>query len=393
MVWINVLLEITEESLLQPLYYCLGDSIRDEKATQNKVKTGLLSCGLVYTAFSAIVSGLASPRVTWMGQNATLHDATIDYIRLEVAGIVFGSLAKFLLLVMVMLELNAMIYMVLAVQMISSIGFDFGFASKLGLNLGALGIAYSSLVTNLILLVVSIVIVVKKLNLGHLRHWKSGYEFHWFKSWTRVGFYSGLDSLIRNVVYLIVVLRSMNILEEQGSYWVATTLVWNWLLVPILPLSDLIKQDIGSSISEPTKQKKHWKKIMPYMFFAALTLMIWAATYPGWTWFVVNVLNSNSDKSDMVMDLLRHLVPCYAVFVFGLILNGVFYGLGRTEFLAIKAIIGNVVIVALFTMFNNGILFSNNVFGVAAIFGTSLVMGAVTTLIMYMYLTRSQQQL
>ncbi len=391
MTWINVLLEIIEESLLQPLYFCFGDSIIDVKKTQNKVKTGLIVSTLVYSAFSATVSGLANPLVDWMGQNSTLHDDTVTYIRIELAGIVLGSLAKFLMLVMVMLEWNTMIYTTLVIQMVASVSFDYGFASQSGLDLGAFGIAYSSLATNSILFIVSMIIVTKKLNLATWRIWRDEYSFAWLKSWTKVGFYSGLDSLIRNAVYIVVVLRSMNILEEQGSYWVATTFVWSWLLIPIQPLSELLKQDVGSSLGLPENQRRHWKKILPYLVFAILSLLIWASTYPGWNWFLVNVLRA--DKSELVLDLLQHLVPCYAIFVFGFILNGVFYALGRTEFLVLKAVIGNVLIVVLFALFKNGIWFTNDVFGVTAIFGTSLVTGAIVTTLMYCNIVRSHPTL
>ena len=71
---------------------------------------------------------------------------------------------------------------------------------------------------------------------------KTGWNFNWLKTWSQIGFYSGLESFIKNAVYLVVVLRAMNLLNEQGSYWVANTFIWSWLLLPILPLADLVKQ-------------------------------------------------------------------------------------------------------------------------------------------------------
>ncbi len=45
--------------------------------------------------------------------------------------------------------------------------------------------------------------------------WHGQFDFKWIKVWSRVGFFSALDSLMRNVVYLVVVLRAMNLLQEQ----------------------------------------------------------------------------------------------------------------------------------------------------------------------------------
>ncbi len=56
----------------------------------------------------------------------------------------------------------------------------------------------------------------------------SDYNFGWFRQWTRVGSFSAADSLVRNAVYIIFVLRAMNLLEEQDSYWIANTFIWSW---------------------------------------------------------------------------------------------------------------------------------------------------------------------
>ena len=120
--------------------------------------------------------------------------------------------------------------------------------------------------------------ITKKINFKDITH--GNYDFKWLKTWSRIGFFSGLDSFIRNSVYLVVVLRAMNMLNEQGSYWVANTFIWNWLLLPILPLSDLIKQDIASSLQIEEK-KPFWLKLTPYFTYTCITLLIWSITIPG----------------------------------------------------------------------------------------------------------------
>ena len=98
----------------------------------------------------------------------------------------------------------------------TSAGLDYGFAS--GLNLGAMGIAYSNVCTNLFLLITSLLICWFKLNFEFL-DLKLDYDFTWLKKWSKVGFFSGLDSLIHNIVYLIVVLRAINTLDEPGIFF------------------------------------------------------------------------------------------------------------------------------------------------------------------------------
>lgn len=100
------------------------------------------------------------------------------------------------------------------------------FIIESGLNLGAMGIACSSVSTNFLLLITCLIITWKKLDFNIL-DLKTDYDFKWLKGWSRIGFFSGLDSLIRNLVYLIVVLRAMNLLDEQGKYILNNCLVTN----------------------------------------------------------------------------------------------------------------------------------------------------------------------
>ena len=72
---------------------------------------------------------------------------------------------------------------------------------------------------------------------------------------------------------------------RQGSYWVANTFIWSWLLLPILPLSDLIKQDVAVNLKNEAGQQPYWLKLTPYTAFTLLTLLAWLATYPGWRYF------------------------------------------------------------------------------------------------------------
>ena len=171
----------------------------------------------------------------------------------------------------------------------------------------------------------------------------------------------------------------------------ANTFIWNWLLLPILPLSELIKQDFGSNIKTDLMTKSFWQRICPYMIIVSITMGLWASTYPGWTWFVVNVLKA--DKSDKVHNLICHLVPFYMTFSFATVLNGTYYGLGRTDLLAIKSFIGNCLISTLFALFMNGILFGKNVFSIATIFGLGLVNGFVFSIVFLYFLLRNYSQL
>ena len=71
--------------------------------------------------------------------------------------------------------------------------------------------------------------------------WGWDWDFGWFRAWTRLGAFSALESLVRNAVHVGFVLRLMNVLDAQDSFWVCNALIWSWMLLPALPLADLLR--------------------------------------------------------------------------------------------------------------------------------------------------------
>ena len=162
-------------------------------------------------------------------------------------------------------------------------------------------------------------------------------------------------------------------------------------LTKALPLGDLIKQDIASDLNSETDRMSFKYKIIPYLVFTMVFLLIWLITLPAWNWFITEVLNA--EKPDLVFEIIQQLVPCYAFFAFGNLLNGILYAIGKTSILALKSFIGNCVIVGMFLLFSNQIFFKTNVYSVASIFGIGLVLGSILTSIFSYFVVRKSKAL
>ena len=99
-----------------------------------------------------------------MGLSEELFSDAVNYIRIELIAVIFGNLGKYFTLIIIMLELNKMLYVVMITQMISSVFFDFGFASTYGLDFGVIGIAYSSLASNIAVFMASFIVIIINLD-------------------------------------------------------------------------------------------------------------------------------------------------------------------------------------------------------------------------------------
>ena len=69
----------------------------------------------------------------------------------------------------------------------------------------------------------------------------------------RKGGISGLESLVRNLAFMLMIVRMVNVVGEQGTFWVANNFIWGWLLLPVLQLGELIKADVGEEHYEAVK--------------------------------------------------------------------------------------------------------------------------------------------
>ena len=145
------------------------------------------------------------------------------YIRIESIANIFSLLASFLFICLVTLGKSKYVYIVTGVKLVLCIIFDTFFVSTLSIsaNLGVNGIGYSNIVVNLFLFIVSVILLSKE---RYSIFNKEKLSFKWTKGLLKVGGISGAESFVRNVVYMIMISRMVNMVNEQGTWWVANIL-------------------------------------------------------------------------------------------------------------------------------------------------------------------------
>ncbi len=371
------MLEVVQEALILPLFYCIGITIANREETINRVRTGMAVTLGLYLLFTVFILLFANQLTEWMAQNPDTIDATAEYIRLEMFGTTLFSLVRFLVIVFILLDMRVHIYAILGIQVVTSLVFDTIFLSSLdfSLQLGVNGIAYSNAIASLITLSYAVTVFSRKMGMS-LSDWKGDQDYGWMQSWWDVGKYSGLDSFVRNIFYMIFIVKMMNVVEEQGTYWVANGFIWGWLLLPFYPLADLLKQDTSGPDAIDHREKT-------YAYFAIATAMcaIWLVTIPLWDTFVSEVLNASDYEK--IVGLVLILLPFYILFSYNTLMDSVFYGRGRTELLAIQSIITNFSVYGTAYVLFQMDVFSPTLTSIALLFGTGIAVDSIVTFSMY----------
>ena len=330
--WVNLLYEILDEAIILPLYFFMGKAINNKNDYTNRIKTGLIISFSVYAVCSIFIIGFTNPLLSIMATSKDIISESVIYIRIESIANIFILLSNFILICLITLGKSRYVYILTAAKLILSIVFDTFLVSTLNIsaNLGVNGIGYSNIIVNIILFAVSVVLLSKE---GYKIFNKEKLSFTWAKEFIKIGSISGLESFVRNIAYMLMISRMVNMVNEQGTYWVANSFIWGWLLLPINQLGELIKQEVS------TDEKAIKNNTLGYFAVTAIVCLVWFITIPGWKGFMANVLQfSDVDK---LYNLVTLLLGFYVLYAIQNVFDCQFYGLGKTNYMLFESIVTN----------------------------------------------------
>ena len=379
--WVNLIYEIIEEAFILPLFFILGKSINSSKELENKTKTGLLISGGAYLILSILICIFAKPLCNFMASDANTIEETIIYIRLESISSVIRILSKFITVLLVTIKKDRYMYFLLIIQMSLTILLDTFLISKLpiSLNIGVNGIAISNIIVSLVLIIVSLLFLKRE---GINVFSKNKLDFSWLKEYGKIGLFSGLESLVRNIAFMLMISRLVNVIAEQGTYWIANNFIWMWLLLPTTALYDVIKQETAEDADNIKNKSK------TYFIIAGLFSILWCVSITFWTPFIKYVLNTESYKDIFNVVLIQ--TPFYIIYIFNCVLDGCIYGRGKTHYMLIESLFTNGIYYTLMFILWQTKVFTPTLRNIALMFGVGMAIDLMPTIVCYLYLIKQK---
>jgi len=380
--WVNLLYEILSEAIILPLFYFVGKVKHDKKEFANRIRTGMLISLAGYSVLSAAVFIFAEQLLVLMAADTTIIAASTSYIRIESIANVFIVLSQFALVALVTVNKSKYLYALTGVRLILCLCTDTLLVSNLSVsaNLGVNGIAYSNIIVNALLLAVSISSLAKE---GICIFKKENSNFAWAKEFMKISGLSGIESLVRNIAYMVMVARMVNVVSEQGTYWVANNFIWGWLLLPVLQLGELIKQEIAR------ERKNIQRNSIGYFCITAIICLLWFISIPTWKPFMAKILGfADVDK---LFELVMILLGFYVLFAFQNVVDSTFYGLGKTNYMLFESVITNTIYYgAAFILYLTGI-WVPTLTGIALLFGVGNAFDSIVSFGAYVFFLRKQR--
>ena len=326
MEWFDLINETLQAFLIVPLYSVLNRIFKNhrEEFAGATFKTGLCA-SVLYTLFSVGVLIYGSTLIGAMSPGEIDIAVTSTYLRLETLAFIMGIIVSFANVVFVVIGKDKNVYIFLAVRTALSLVADI----LLIPNLGVYGVAVSNIISNTLLSAMCIMLLYKQ---GYIRFkcFKKS-DGAMLREWCKTGAFSGLQQFIDNLIYAVMVCKMVNMVAEQGNYWIANNFIWGWLLIPITALAEVIRSDCKDGYKELRK--------FNYYFIAAASAMLWVVTIPTWTPFFRYA--QGLENAGEIFGIVIKLVPFYIAYAGCAIIDNIFVGLGKTSYNAVNSLIIN----------------------------------------------------
>ncbi len=333
MEWFDLINETLQAFLIVPLYSILNKVLKNQKDNfaESTFKTGLVAF-VAYTLFSIGVLIYGSVLIAAMNPNDIDIATTSTYLRLETVAFMIGIIVSFVNVVFVVVGKAKNVYIFLGIRTALSVIADF----LLIPNFGVCGVAISNIIVNTILAVACVWLLYAQ---EHIKFcWFKKGDDAIFKEWCRVGVFSGVQQFIDNFIYAIMICKMVNLVAEQGNYWVANNFIWGWLLIPIAALSEVIRSDCKDGYRELRKSN--------YYLIAGGVIALWAISIPAWIPFFRYA--ENLTNASEIFAIVLKLAPFYIAYAGSIIIDNIFVGIGKTVYNAINSLLVNLVYYGIF---------------------------------------------
>ena len=372
--WVNLLYEIINEAIILPLFFFMGKVVQDKEVFSNRLKTGLMLSFVIYIILCALILAFAEPLLKMMAASPDIITASASYIRIESVANIFGILYSFACVALIALEKEKSVYALTGAKLVLSVVFDTFLVSSLpcSAKLGVNGIGISNILVNAVLFLLVLFILNRY---GYPIFEKEKLSFCWMKDFLKIGGISGLESFVRNIAYMLMVSRMVNMVGEQGTYWVANNFIWGWLLLPILQLGELIKQETAKD------ERAIENNTRGYFTVTAIICLLWFVCIPLYQPFMRYVLNFSDVKK--LFELVLFLLGSYVFFAFQNVFDMTFYGRGKTQYMLFESVITNSIYYSVFFCLYLKGIWEPTLTGIALMFGGGNAFDSIVSGIAY----------
>ena len=366
MEWYDLIDETIKAFLIVPLYSILNKLLKyNKEECSNFTFRALLIVVILYFIFNVGIFIYGNSMISYMNPQEKDISTIETYLQLETIAFMIGIIPSFFNVVFVVSEKSKNVYILLGLQVLFVIIGDVVLVPQLGVN----GIAISNIITNAILSITGyIVLFIQKLIKPCV--FKKG-ELFKYVSWFKTGAFSGIQQFIDNIVYALMIGKMVNMVSEQGNYWVANNFIWGWLLIPVTAMVEIIKTDSKEEDKNMVRSN--------YYLLSLFIFILWTITIPGWIPFLKYA--EKLENAEQIFNILIKLTPFYIAYTLCMIPDSIFIGKGKTYLNAINSILVNFVYYGVWFILYETNIITFSIDTIVYMFGFGMVFHMVISMI------------
>lgn len=351
--WFDLINETIQAFLIVPLYALLNHCMKDMRKLKERIFQSFLIVNVIYILFAVMILIRCSYIVSAMVPDH-VREVT-GYLELETIGFIISNVVSFINVLFVVLEKPRYIYAMVILKTIFTIIGDLFLIPRFGVN----GVAYSNIVVSLVCVILCLIVVFREKLM--MVSFKFGKTF--IKDYFLIGSFSGVQILLDNIIYSVIVCKMVNAVAEQGNYWTANNIIWGLMLIPISALAEIIKKDCTDELT-PTKMKY-------YNIIIIVTSLIWLGFIPMSDPFLRNIMGI--ENSETIKHILVLLIPFYFAYNYTVLFDNILIGYGKTYYgFAISVIVNLIYYPIVYGFMLKGI-FTPDITFICMMFGFGMV--------------------
>ncbi len=393
--WLNIAYEIITEAIIVPMFFWLSNlkqKITDKCDIDNDIKSTYTSLTMIifsiFLLFTIIIFSCLEPMVNNLNLSDIEKGKTIEYMRYQVWSIFLTSFSGYLLVSISVLKLNGYLWIGIIINiiyLISNLLLDLFLVSdnSFSINLEYKGLGISSIISGILYFIATLsYFMLKQSRLFTFKLQKTNiftkkYIIQYFKGFAL----AGTETLVRNVVFSLMIIKMFDLIAEQGTYWVANGFIWGWLLLPISILSLFIKETYSTDIVFEDKNKDRRFKICFYLLLTFIFIIIWFCTIPAYKPFMKSVMNVN-DPTD-VLKIIKILLGFYVCFAFSQVLDSWFIVEGKIGTFLFQTLIVNLTVYPIYYICYKTGTWVPTLESISIMFGVGLLVDFIVDVILY----------
>jgi hypothetical protein len=182
---------------------------------------------------------------------------------------------------------------------------------------------------------------------------------------------------------MMMIIRMVNVVGEQGTFWVANNFIWGWLLLPVMQLGELVKRDVAED------QQAIGQKTLGYFGITAIIVVLWFVTLPLWKPFMQNVMGLSNYEDVFFIAIIS--VGFYVLFAFNNVIDSIFYGIGKTSYMLFQSVVINTVFYGTaFLLYTTGV-YQPTLTKIALMFAAGTALDSVLTYGMFVWMLKKRK--